>query len=73
MYSLIHIVVLRKVSPYEKDFTETDRQRGILLKGLLVMAVNWTIPTVITSVTNENRNFYALSSQSYEVFFMGIF
>lgn len=37
------------------------------------MAVNWIIPIVITNVANENKNFYALSGQSYEVFFMGIF
>lgn len=56
---------LRKVSPFEKDFTETDRQRGILLKGLLVSAVNWTIPAVVTNVVSENNNFYGFNGLVY--------
>lgn len=65
MYLAAYTVTLRRISQYEKDFTETDRQRGILLKGLFVMAINWIIPIVVTNVVNENKNFYALSSQSY--------
>ena len=64
---------MRKVSPFEKDFTETDRQRGILLKGLLVSAFNWTVPVVVTAVANENRNFYGFNGLVYEVLFIGVF
>ena len=73
MYFQYYLVVLRKVSAFEKDFTETDRQRGILLKGLFVSAFNWIIPVVITTVANESRNFYGFNGLVYEVLFISIF
>ena len=55
------------------DFTETDRQRGILLKGLLISVVNWTVPVIITNATNESGNYYGYNGLVYEVLFISIF
>jgi hypothetical protein len=68
-----NLVTLRKISPYEKDFTETDRQRGILLKSLFVMAFNWTIPLTVTNVANENNNIYNANGYVIEVFWIALF
>jgi hypothetical protein len=73
MYPQDYSVALRKLSPYEQDFTETDRQRGILLKGLFVMAINWTIPAIVTNAVNESYNFYGVNGLAMEVFYISIF
>lgn len=65
--------MLRKISPYEKDFTETERQRGIMLKSLFVMAFNYIVPLVVTNVSNESENYFGLNGMAYEVFYLSYF
>jgi hypothetical protein len=73
VYSDHDLVTLRKLSPFEKDFTETERQRGILLKSLFVMAFNWTVPLTVTNLLQQNKNLYGTSGYASEVFWVAIF
>jgi hypothetical protein len=56
MYKFDYTVMLRKISSYEKDFTETERQRGILLKSLFLMVFNWTVPITTIHIINKKNS-----------------
>ena len=53
MYMRIYLVLLRILSPYERELSETQRQLGMLRKGLLVLAINWTLCPIVTNLAIE--------------------
>lgn len=59
------------MSAYERDGTDSDRQRGILIKSLIALTFNWIFtPVVITLVVN--LNFYYDNGTVYFIFFLAI-
>jgi hypothetical protein len=59
------------LSHYERDETESDRQRGILIKCLVALPVNWILtPVVLTLIVNHSL--FDSTGLVYFVFFLAI-
>lgn len=71
MYPCPHSVLVRILSPYERELTETQKQLGILRKCLIGMAINWTLcPLVLNLEVEDNR--FAQNGLVYDLFYFAI-
>jgi hypothetical protein len=71
MYTSAKAVAIRELSAFESDETESDRQRGILIKSLIALAVNWILNPVVIGLM-VNQSFYDSKGIVYFVFFLSI-
>lgn len=71
VYTPSYAVAIRQLSRFERDETETDRQRSILIKCLIALPINWIFtPIVITLIVN--LNLYYSTGMVYFIFFLAI-
>lgn len=71
-YFSFDIEIIRRLTIYEKDYTETYRQASLLIKSVVAQMINTILIPIITAYYVKNKNFYYQNGLVDNIFMLSI-